>query len=102
MEPKFNVRPKINGSVNIGELLAIKCEVEADPEPELVWIIGNKEEFYLAIYRLETMNREKLEFRRFANRLRPTNYLRRKKKNTRLNTLSRSPPSRQRKKAKRR
>ena len=49
MEPKFNVRPKINGSVNIGDRLTIKCEVEADPEPELVWIIGNKDEFHLAI-----------------------------------------------------
>ena len=50
MEPKFNVRPKINGSVNIGDRLTIKCEVEADPEPELVWIIGNKDELQFAIF----------------------------------------------------
>ena len=45
IEPKFESRPKLSGPISVGDEVTIRCEIKADPSPDIKWKIGGKEIF---------------------------------------------------------
>jgi hypothetical protein len=43
IEPKFITRPKINGVVKNGDEVIVRCEIRADPAPQIQWKLGDVE-----------------------------------------------------------
>ena len=42
MEPKFETRPKLSGPISVGDEVSIRCEIRAEPLPDIVWRVGGK------------------------------------------------------------
>ena len=52
-------RPKVTGAVKIGDLVTIRCEIRADPPPDIIWKIGNSDIIKSdANYKIEAVDKE--------------------------------------------